>query len=1394
MINLPLIKKYWSKNHDYSSKFFSMKKVYLVLFIFFISFSLPAATYYVSTNGSNSNNGTINQPFASWQKAVDVAVAGDIIYIRGGVYNTSGTQRTTGYCGLFIQNKNGTSSNRISILAYPGEVPILDCSGMTQQGYDHIGISIESSSYLILKGLRIRNVRSASGKTATGISTYNMNNSTLELLAVSGTQGPGFGINGNNNLLLNCDSYDNYDSHYGGEHADGFIFGRCEGRHTNTLRGCRAWNNSDDGFDSYGNEGTIIWENCWSFRNGYGTSGDGAGFKLGATRLAPLSTTQKILVNCLSANNKGIGFDQSEGNILIHLFNNTSYNNSRGFEFSNGGNLALVFKNNISYSNRNPDTFQSNMIRQNNSWQNGITVNSSDFLSLDDSGISGERNSDGSLPNIRFLHLASNSDMIDAGVDVGLPYNGRAPDLGCFESGGSTPAPAPVPVYVSSSVQNSTPSVIEIIFNLSLANTVPSPSAFTVNVNSSSRSINSVSVSGTKVSLTLSSPVVYGDVINVGYTKPSSNPLQTTSGGQVASFSSRSVTNNLSAPRPVFVSAYINNESPAWLVTTYSTELAAVTPAASAFTVHVNSVVRTISSVLVTANKVCFALSSSVSYGDVITVSYTKPSSNPVQNTSGGQLDSFSAQKVTNNVVAALPSYVSSSVENNAPSSIELTFNLPLANVVPPASAFNVQVNSSARGVNSVTVSGSKVTLALASAVRHGDNVTVSYTKPSSNPLQTSSGGQAASFPAQTVTNRVSAPAPVYTESSVENSAPARIVMKFNLTLANIVPATSAFTVTVNSAVRSISSISISGASVNLNLSSQVAYGDVITVAYTKPSSNPLQTTSGGQAASFPAQRVTNRLSAPALVFTGASVENSAPARIVMRYNVTLANVVPAVSAFKVTVNSVNRTVSSLSISGTTVNLNLSSQVAHGDIITVAYAKPSSNPLQATTGMQAESLSAQSVKNNLQAPIPVYSSSVIENASPSRIGITYSLALANIIPPPSAFRVTVNSAAVDVTNVSISDSKVFLTLKSPVKYGDVVTMSYTRPSANPIQTTAGGVAASINAQTVTNRVEDSNSPPVVIVNYDPSSYSGFVNELDASGSYDPNKDNLTFTWKIPGNIPVSATKGSKIQYLSPVVTENQKVVFTVTVSDGKTSKSKSIPVEILPYKPELEVAEVLNVEASSYQGSNYPYNILDGNLATMWAVNGDNQWLILELKDMFNVQHVKLAFHTGQKKESYFDILGSNDKENWEPILIKSNSCAFSGDMQVFDFPPSKTGKEFKYIKLVGHCNSEDTWNYISECRILGYRYRNPSSYENQIVKIFPNPASDYVNVRIEETNVSPDFIRIISLSGKILHEEKLDPGISEFTMPINLRKGIYVLQMGEGKVTLFSQKLVVNQ
>ena len=87
--------------------------------------------------------------------------------------------------------------------------------------------------------------------------------------------------------------------------------------------------------------------------------------------------------------------------------------------------------------------------------------------------------------------------------------------------------------------------------------------------------------------------------------------------------------------------------------------------------------------------------------------------------------------------------------------------------------------------------------------------------------------------------------------------------MTYNLSLANITPATSSFTVKVNSVVRQVSAVTISDTKVLLTLASPVAYGDAITVAYTKPSVSPLQTVAGGQAESLAAQPVVNNRSAP---------------------------------------------------------------------------------------------------------------------------------------------------------------------------------------------------------------------------------------------------------------------------------------------------------------------------------------------------------------------------------------------------------------------------------------------------------------------------------------------------------------------------------------------------
>jgi uncharacterized repeat protein (TIGR02059 family) len=119
------------------------------------------------------------------------------------------------------------------------------------------------------------------------------------------------------------------------------------------------------------------------------------------------------------------------------------------------------------------------------------------------------------------------------------------PSIGAYESGSAVSTPV-VPVYQSSAVANATPSLLEMTYNMTLANIVPSASAFSVLVNSAARSVSIVAVSGTKVQLTLASAIKPGDIVTVVYTKPATNALQTAAGGVATSISSaQSVVNNV---------------------------------------------------------------------------------------------------------------------------------------------------------------------------------------------------------------------------------------------------------------------------------------------------------------------------------------------------------------------------------------------------------------------------------------------------------------------------------------------------------------------------------------------------------------------------------------------------------------------------------------------------------------------------------------------------------------------------------------------------------------------------------------------------------------------------------------------------------------------------------
>lgn len=408
-----------------------------------------AAEYYVAPDGDDSNPGSMSQPFASLQKGHDVAEAGDTVWIRGGTYQVV-TPRTAG-AGIALTKSGTSDANRIRFFAYPGERPVFDFArlAISTTGYTS-GFSV-TGSWLHIKGLEIKNVpmntRSNTGMTASG------SNDIFELLDLHHNNGTGLFLrDGGGNLILNCDSHDNYDptsSQGAGENADGFGVHYQESGPVNVLRGCRAWLNSDDGYDYISQEVPVITENSWAMKNGYINGGEdrganGNGFKIGSSKTG----IRHVVRGCLAWGNAASGFYANHSSGGNDWFNNTSFDNGTQFNmlastWDAGGNrtdgVILTgdkvhrMRNNIGFPNDN--TNMQGVEHTFNTWNLDIVPANGDFSSVSDEGTTGPRQGDGSLPDLDFMKLRPGSPLIDKGTDVDLPYAGSAPDLGCHEAG-----------------------------------------------------------------------------------------------------------------------------------------------------------------------------------------------------------------------------------------------------------------------------------------------------------------------------------------------------------------------------------------------------------------------------------------------------------------------------------------------------------------------------------------------------------------------------------------------------------------------------------------------------------------------------------------------------------------------------------------------------------------------------------------------------------------------------------------------------------------------------------------------------------------------------------------------------------------------------------------------
>jgi len=118
--------------------------VIIFVFLGLVAAKTAAAgeTHYVSTTGSDRNNGSLSSPWATIQHAVGQSKPGDTVFVRGGTYRE-------GEVWLRAEYRHcGTPGNLLTIKAYQNEVPVFVNSDRP---------FIVECSYLRIEGLHFKN-------------------------------------------------------------------------------------------------------------------------------------------------------------------------------------------------------------------------------------------------------------------------------------------------------------------------------------------------------------------------------------------------------------------------------------------------------------------------------------------------------------------------------------------------------------------------------------------------------------------------------------------------------------------------------------------------------------------------------------------------------------------------------------------------------------------------------------------------------------------------------------------------------------------------------------------------------------------------------------------------------------------------------------------------------------------------------------------------------------------------------------------------------------------------------------------------------------------------------------------------------------------------------------
>ena len=177
---------------------------------------------------------------------------------------------------------------------------------------------------------------------------------------------------------------------------------------------------------------------------------------------------------------------------------------------------------------------------------------------------------------------------------------------------------------------------------------------------------------------------------------------------------------------------------------------------------------------------------------------------------------------------------------------------------------------------------------------------------------------------------------------------------------------------------------------------------------------------------------------------------------------------------------------------------------------------------------------------------------------------------------------------------------------------------------------------------------------------------------------------------------------------------------------------------------------------------------------------------------------IEVNYHLPLATDSIPETSAFDIKINLVPVDVSSVSVAGSKVFLHLDNPVAYGD----IVLLTYSCTSETKLQGVTGGKaacFIGYPVDNNlqnTSYvfpDSTDIHIFPNPASNFINVAVQHEDLNNKILRIIDHSGRLCMELNLETGKRHFQIPLNLTSGIYIIQLILGKVSASRMLLISN-